>query len=121
MFCSRLLAGAAGAFLLAGCSIDLELEAKQLLQNLFKVGGADEIERTYRELVIELKYFQGRPVIEEIRRISRPGLRIYRRKDKLPKLLGGLGLTIVSTSAGLMSDRAARARGLGGEIICVVS
>ena len=75
----------------------------------------------HRELVVELKYFQGRPVIEEIRRVSRPGLRIYRRKDKLPKLLGGLGLTIVSTSAGLMSDRAARAQGLGGEVVCVVS
>ena len=87
------------------------------------ISGYEEVtvESGHRELVIELKYFQGRPVIEEIRRISRPGLRIYRRKDKLPKLLGGLGLTIVSTSAGLMSDRAARARGLGGEIICVVS
>jgi small subunit ribosomal protein S8 len=73
------------------------------------------------ELTIDLKYFDGKPVIEEIRRISKPGLRIYRRKDKLPKIMGGLGLTIVSTPAGLMSDRAARAQGLGGEIICVVS
>jgi small subunit ribosomal protein S8 len=78
-------------------------------------------ESGHPEIVIELKYFRGKPVIEEIRRVSRPGLRIYRGKDKLPKVLGGLGLTIVSTSAGLMSDRAARARGLGGEVICVVS
>ena len=75
----------------------------------------------HSELTIELKYFDGRPVIEKIRRVSRPGLRIYRRKDKLPKVMDGLGLAIVSTPAGLMSDRAARAQGLGGEVICVVS
>jgi small subunit ribosomal protein S8 len=74
-----------------------------------------------RELEVELRYFEGRPVIEEIRRVSRPGLRVYRRKDKLPKVMGGLGLTIVSTPAGVMSDRAARAQGLGGEVICIVS
>ena len=75
----------------------------------------------HRELVIELKYFDGKPVIEQLRRVSRPGLRTYRRKDKLPKVMGGLGVAIVSTPAGVMSDRVARARGLGGEIICVVS
>jgi small subunit ribosomal protein S8 len=74
-----------------------------------------------RQITIELKYFDGKPVIEQIRRVSRPGLRIYRRKEKIPKVMGGLGLTIVSTPAGLMSDRAARANGLGGEVICVVS
>jgi len=74
-----------------------------------------------RELTIELKYFDGRPVIEQLRRVSRPGLRDYRRKDKLPKVMGGLGVAIVSTPAGVMSDRAARARGYGGEIICVVA
>jgi small subunit ribosomal protein S8 len=84
----------------------------------FEVSGKAASER---EITIELKYFDGKPVIEEIRRVSRPGLRIYRRKDKLPKVMGGLGLTIVSTPAGLMSDRAARASGLGGEVICVVS
>jgi small subunit ribosomal protein S8 len=73
------------------------------------------------ELTIELKYFEGRPVIEELRRVSRPGLRIYRGKSKLPKVMSGLGLTIVSTPAGVMSDRAARAQGLGGEVICIVS
>lgn len=76
---------------------------------------------SHRELVVELKYFDGKPVIEHLRRISRPGLRTYRRKDKLPKVMGGLGVAIISTPAGVMSDRTARARGLGGEIICVVS
>lgn len=74
-----------------------------------------------RELTVELKYFEGKPVIEDLRRVSRPGLRIYRRRDKLPKIMNGLGVVIVSTPAGVMSDRAARAKGVGGEIICVVS
>ncbi|HZD52919.1 MAG TPA: 30S ribosomal protein S8 [Woeseiaceae bacterium] len=72
-------------------------------------------------LTIELKYFEGRPVIERIERVSKPGLRIYRRKEDLPKVLGGLGVAIVSTSAGVMSDRRARERGIGGEVLCVVS
>ncbi|CAG0941064.1 30S ribosomal protein S8 [Gammaproteobacteria bacterium] len=74
-----------------------------------------------RELTVELKYFDGKPVIEHLRRISRPGLRNYRRKDKLPSVMGGLGVAIVSTPAGVMSDRVARARGFGGEVICIVS
>jgi small subunit ribosomal protein S8 len=73
------------------------------------------------ELTVELRYFEGKPVIEELRRVSRPGLRIYRGKSKLPKVMSGLGLTIVSTPAGVMSDRAARAQGFGGEVICIVS
>ncbi|MCE7903009.1 MAG: 30S ribosomal protein S8 [Gammaproteobacteria bacterium PRO9] len=73
------------------------------------------------ELTIELKYFEGRPVIDEIRRVSRSGLRIYRDKGSLPKIQGGLGIAIVSTSAGVMTDRSARAAGHGGEILCVVS
>lgn len=73
------------------------------------------------ELSIELKYFEGRPVIEEIRRVSKPGLRIYRGRENLPKVQGGLGVAIVSTSAGMMSDRQAREKGIGGEVICVVS
>jgi len=72
-------------------------------------------------LVIELKYYEGRPVIEQIRRISRPGLRAYRGKDDLPKVMGGLGVGIVSTSKGVMTDRAARAAGHGGEVLCVIS
>ena len=74
-----------------------------------------------KELSVELKYFEGVPVIERIQRASRPGLRIYRGKEDLPKVLGGLGVAIVSTSAGVMSDRQAREKGIGGEVICIVS
>lgn len=73
------------------------------------------------ELWVTLKYHHGRPVIGHIRRISRPGLRVYKRKDQLPKVLGGFGIAIVSTPQGLMSDRAARAAGQGGEVIGYVS
>lgn len=73
------------------------------------------------ELTIRLKYFGDRPVIEQIQRVSRPGLRIYRGKDELPKIQGGLGIAIVSTSRGVMSDRVARASGLGGEVLCIVA
>jgi small subunit ribosomal protein S8 len=69
---------------------------------------------------VDLKYHKGAPVIEQIKRISRPGLRIYKSKDDLPKVLGGLGIAIVSTSNGVMTDRAARAKGHGGEVICTV-
>lgn len=72
-------------------------------------------------LVVDLRYFDGKPVIDQIQRVSKPGLRIYKKKDELPKVLGGLGVAIISTSNGLMSDRAARSQGLGGEVICVVS
>ena len=72
-------------------------------------------------LSIALKYHEGRPVIDRLERVSRPGLRVYRRKDELPKVLGGLGVAIVSTSQGVMSDRAARAAGQGGEVIGVVA
>ncbi|MDC9729618.1 MAG: 30S ribosomal protein S8 [Methyloprofundus sp.] len=70
---------------------------------------------------IELKYYNGKPVIDKVKRISKPGLRIYKSKDELPKVLGGLGVAIVSTSKGVMTDRAARAIGHGGEVICTVS
>lgn len=71
-------------------------------------------------LNIELKYYQGKPVIEQINRVSRPGLRIYKSKDELPTVMGGLGIAIVSTSQGLMTDRAARKAGHGGEVLCTV-
>ena len=74
-----------------------------------------------KSLSVELKYFEGTPVIENVKRISKPGLRVYRGKEELPKVLGGLGIAIVSTSAGVMSDRQAREKGVGGEVICVVS
>jgi small subunit ribosomal protein S8 len=70
---------------------------------------------------VDLKYYEGRPVIEDLKRVSRPGLRIYKSKDELPQVQGGLGVAIVSTSKGVMSDRAARAAGEGGEVLCFVS
>lgn len=72
-------------------------------------------------LTIELKYFEGKAVIEQVKRVSKPGLRIYRSMDELPKVLGGLGVAIVSTSAGVMSDKQAREKGIGGEVLCIVS
>ena len=72
-------------------------------------------------LSIELKYFQGKPVIAMIQRVSRPGLRVYKKKDELPKVQAGLGIAIISTSAGVMTDRAARSAGQGGEVLAVVA
>jgi small subunit ribosomal protein S8 len=72
-------------------------------------------------LTIGLKYFEGRPVIDRLERISRPGLRIYRGKDQLPKVLGGMGTVIVSTPKGVMTDRQARSIGQGGEVLCIVA
>ena len=74
-----------------------------------------------KELNVTLKYFEGKPVIETIKRVSRPGLRIYKKTSDLPKVMGGLGVAIVSTSKGLMTDRAARKAGIGGEIIGYVA
>jgi small subunit ribosomal protein S8 len=71
-------------------------------------------------LTVDLKYFDGRAVIEEIKRASRPGLRLYAGKDELPSVKAGLGVAIVSTSKGVMTDRAARAAGVGGEVLCTV-
>jgi small subunit ribosomal protein S8 len=73
------------------------------------------------QLEISLKYYAGKPVIERIERVSRPGLRIYRQKDALPKVMNGLGVAIVSTSRGVMTDRKARGMGVGGEVLCVVA
>ncbi|MCG5517116.1 MULTISPECIES: 30S ribosomal protein S8 [Ectothiorhodospira] len=72
-------------------------------------------------MTVKLKYFQGKPVIETIKRVSRPGLRIYRSKDDLPTVIGGLGVAVISTSGGVMTERQARAQGQGGEVLCVVS
>ena len=72
------------------------------------------------ELTVDLKYFDGKPVIEEITRASRPGLRQYKPNDDLPNIRGGLGIAIISTSKGVMTDRAARIAGIGGEVICTV-
>ncbi|MBX5463168.1 MAG: 30S ribosomal protein S8 [Steroidobacteraceae bacterium] len=72
-------------------------------------------------LTIALKYFEGKPVIDRLERVSRPGLRIYRGKDELPKVLGGMGTVIVSTPKGVMTDKQARSIGQGGEVLCIVA
>jgi len=100
--------------------------AKQAVARVLKdegyiLGSETKGEGAKKELIVELKYFNGVPVIEKIQRASRPGLRIYRGKEDLPKVLGGLGVAIVSTSAGVMSDRQAREKGIGGEVLCIVS
>jgi small subunit ribosomal protein S8 len=73
------------------------------------------------QLEISLKYYAGRPVIEKIERVSKPGLRIYKSKDDIPRVMNGLGIAIVSTSQGVMTDRKARATGVGGEVLCIVA
>jgi small subunit ribosomal protein S8 len=73
------------------------------------------------ELTVELKYFEGRPVIDRLERVSKPGLRIYRGKNELPKIQGGMGTVIVSTPRGVMTDAKARAIGQGGEVLCIVA
>ena len=98
-----------------------EAIAKVLADEGYVTGYAVDGEGAAKELTVELKYFEGTPVIEKIQRASRPGLRVYRGKDDLPKVLGGLGVAIVSTSAGVMSDKQAREKGIGGEVLCVVS
>lgn len=74
-----------------------------------------------RVLTVTLKYVEGKPAIRTLRRASRPGLRMYRGKDELPRVLGGYGVAIVSTPQGVMSDRAARRAGVGGEVLCLIS
>ena len=98
-----------------------EAVAQVLADEGYITGYAVDGEASHKELTVELKYFEGVPVIERIQRASRPGLRIYRGKDELPKVLGGLGVAVVSTSAGVMSDRQAREKGIGGEVLCIVS
>jgi small subunit ribosomal protein S8 len=74
-----------------------------------------------KELAIALKYYAGRPVIERLERVSKPGLRVYKGRNDIPRVLNGLGVAIVSTSRGVMTDRKARADGLGGEVLCIVA
>jgi len=74
-----------------------------------------------RTLRIGLKYYAGRPVIARLERVSKPGLRVYRRRDQLPRVMNGLGIAIVSTPRGVMTDRSARAAGVGGEVLCIVA
>jgi len=99
----------------------LKLSIAKVLQDEGYITGYSSDNAVKPTLTVALKYYEGRPVIDELKRISRPGLRIYKNKNELPKILNGLGIAIVSTSAGVMTDRQARESGRGGEIICTVS
>lgn len=102
-------------------SSKLKLAIAKVLLDEGYIAGFTADDAAKPTLTVSLKYYQGRPVIDELKRVSRPGLRIYKNKDELPKILNGLGIAIVSTSAGVMTDRQAREAGRGGEIICTVS
>jgi len=80
-----------------------------------------EKQENKRQLRIGLKYYAGRPVIERLERVSAPGLRVYKGRDEMPRVMNGLGVAIVSTSRGVMTDRKARASGIGGEVLCIVA
>lgn len=95
--------------------------AQLLLDEGYIAGFNVEAQDNKSTLQIDLKYFQGKPVIEMIQRVSRPGLRIYKGSKDLPKVRGGLGVAIISTSQGLMTDRAARSSGQGGEVVAYVA
>lgn len=95
--------------------------AQVLLDEGYIAGFSSQKNEAKETLSVDLKYFNGKPVIEMLQRVSKPSLRIYRHKDDLPQVLGGLGVAIVSTSKGVMADRQARAQGQGGEILCVVA
>lgn len=102
-------------------SSNTKVALADVLVNEGFLGGYNvETEGVKSTLTIDLRYFEGSPVIREIRRASRPGLRRYEGKETLPKIKGGLGLAIISTSQGLMTDRDARKIGIGGEILCTV-
>tara|TARA_Y100000780_G_scaffold221239_1_gene229341 strand:- start:312 stop:698 length:387 start_codon:yes stop_codon:yes gene_type:complete len=101
-------------------SSKLKVNVAKVLQSEGYVAGLSVSEDAQPQLTIELKYFEDKPVIAELDRVSRPGLRNYAGKDGLPTVRGGLGVAIVSTSKGVMTDRAARAQGVGGEVLCTV-
>jgi len=104
-------------------SSKLKESIAKVLQDEGYVGDFEVTEQpgNKKELTVTLKYFDGKPVIEKLQKVSKPGLRIYRGKDDLPNVMGGLGVAIVSTPEGVMTDRAARAKGHGGEVICFVA
>ncbi len=91
-----------------------------VLQQEGYIDGYSVGEGTKPQLNVQLRYHEGAPVIEELRRVSRPGLRIYKSFEDLPRVRGGLGVAIVSTSKGVMADRVARGKGVGGEVLCTV-
>lgn len=101
-------------------SSKLKISVAKVLQEEGYISGYSVSDDAKAALVLELKYFEGKPVIAELDRVSRPGLRNYVGKDELPSVRGGLGVAIVSTSQGVMTDRAARNAGVGGEVLCTV-
>ncbi|MBK8186847.1 MAG: 30S ribosomal protein S8 [Cellvibrio sp.] len=101
-------------------SSKLKISVAKVLADEGYIAGYSVSQDVKSELTIELKYFEGKPVIVELDRISRPGLRSYAGKTAIPKVRAGLGIAIVSTSKGVMTDRAARAAGVGGEVLCTV-
>ena len=101
-------------------SSKLKASVAKVLQDEGYIEGFSVSEEVKPKLILNLKYFEGKPVIEEIIRISKPSLRQYSGSNDLPKVRSGLGIAIVSTSKGVMTDRAARAAGIGGEILCTV-
>ena len=103
-------------------SSKLKVAIAQVLKDEGYIDGfAVKSEGVKSELEITLKYYAGRPVIERIERVSRPGLRIYRGRDAIPTVMNGLGVAIVTTPKGVMTDRKARATGVGGEVLCYVA
>jgi small subunit ribosomal protein S8 len=101
-------------------SSKLKVAIARVLKEEGYVGDVSVTDGPKSTLRIGLKYHKGRPVIEVLDRVSRPGLRIYRDKDELPKVQGGLGIAVISTCKGVMTDRAARSAGVGGEVLCTV-
>ena len=101
-------------------SSKLKVNVANVLSNEGYINGFSVSEGAKQELTVDLKYFEGKPVIVELDRVSRPGLRNYAGKEAIPSVRGGLGIAIVSTSKGVMTDRAARAAGVGGEVLCTV-
>lgn len=101
----------------------VKLEIAKVLKDEGYIAEFTEVQASDHKRVISvaLKYYKGKPVIERIQRISRPGLKQYRGKDALPRVMNGLGVAIISTSQGVMSDGQARERGLGGEVLCLVA
>ena len=101
-------------------SSKLKTAVCKVLRDEGYIGGYQVTEGTKRELSVSLRYVDGEPVIADIDRVSRPGLRIYKPCDELPEVRGGLGIAVVSTNLGVMTDRAARRAGVGGEVLCTV-
>lgn len=103
-------------------SSKLKASIAEVLKGEGYIGGYNIAEEDGKPVMaVELKYYEGKPVIASIKRASRPGVRMYKQKDELPKVEGGLGIAIISTPKGVMTDRAARSAGVGGEVICYVS